>query len=129
MKLNHFHEVVAIADRGSIRAAARALDLDQPALTRSFAELERELGAPLFERRARGVVPTPLGVAFVRRATSILQEVRRTHDEMAQLQGTGSGKVTVGLSIAAHLALLPAALPGALSENQPAHHRGFLSDP
>lgn len=65
MKLHHFREVVAIAERGSIRAAARHLAMAQPALTRSLAELERELGAPLFERRARGVVATALGQAFI----------------------------------------------------------------
>ncbi|WID94969.1 LysR family transcriptional regulator [Bosea vestrisii] len=46
MKLDHFEEVVAIAERGSMRAAARHLQIAQPALTRSLALLERELGAP-----------------------------------------------------------------------------------
>ncbi|MGB6964173.1 MAG: LysR family transcriptional regulator, partial [Xanthobacteraceae bacterium] len=54
-----FRDVVAIAERGSLRAAARYLPLAQPALTRSVQELERELGAPLFERRAPGMVLTP----------------------------------------------------------------------
>jgi LysR family transcriptional regulator, regulator of abg operon len=110
MKLNHFSEVIAIAERGSIRAAARHLQLAQPALTRSLADLERELGAPLFERRTRGVVVTALGQAFVLRANAILQQVRRTREEVDQLRGAGTGTVTVGLSIAAHLALLPATL-------------------
>ena len=110
MKLHHFEEVVAIAERGSMRAAARHLQIAQPALTRSLAVLERELGAPLFERRARGVVATPLGEAFVARARSILTEIRRTREEVEQLRGAGTGTVTVGLSIAAHLALLPPSL-------------------
>lgn len=110
MKLHNFREVVAIAEQGSIRAAARLLNVSQPGLTRSLAELERQLGAPLFERRARGVVPTLLGQAFVRRATSVLHEVRRTREEMGQLCGFTTGTVTAGLSIAAHLALLPQAL-------------------
>jgi DNA-binding transcriptional LysR family regulator len=110
MKLHHFEEVVAIAERGSMRAAARHLQIAQPALTRSLALLERELGAPLFERRARGVVATPLGEAFVARARSILTEIRRTREEVEQLRGAGTGTVTVGLSIAAHLALLPPSL-------------------
>lgn len=110
MKLSQFHEVVAIAERGSIRAAARHLRVAQPALTRSLAELERELGAPLFERRARGVLVTPLGQAFLRRSTSILNEVRLAREEVDQLRGAGTGTVTAGLSIAAHLALLPSSL-------------------
>lgn len=110
MKLRHFREVVAIAEQGSIRAAARHLRVAQPVLTRSLAELEREVGGPLFERRPRGVVATPLGQALVRRATGILHEVRRTREEMEQLRGSTTGTVTAGLSIAAHLALLPASL-------------------
>lgn len=110
MKLSQLREVVAIAEGGSIRAAARALGVGQPALTRSLAELERELGLPLFERRARGVVATPLGQGFVGRATSILNEVRRAREELVQLGGGTAGTVTAGLSIAAHLALLPGAL-------------------
>jgi LysR family transcriptional regulator of abg operon len=110
MKLHHFEEVVAISERGSVRAAARHLQLAQPALTRSLALLERELGAPLFERRSRGVIATPLGEAFVLRAKSILSEIRRTREEVEQLRGAGTGTVTAGLSIAAHLALLPPSL-------------------
>lgn len=110
MKLQNFREVVAIAEHGSIRAAARALQVTQPGLTRSLAELERQLGGSLFERRSRGVVPTMLGQAFLRRAASILHDVRRTREEIEQLSGLTRGSVTAGLSIAAHLALLPSAL-------------------
>ncbi len=106
MKLHHFEEVVSIAERGSIRAAARHLRIAQPALTRSLAELERELGAPLFERSARGVVATAIGRAFIVRATSILHEIQKTRDEIGQLSGACSGTVTVGLSMVAHLTLL-----------------------
>ena len=111
MKLSQLREVVAIAEAGSIRGAARALGIGQPAITRSLAELERELGLGLFERRARGVAATSLGQAFIRRARSILGEVRRATEELEQLGGATTGLVTAGLSIAAHLALLPAALP------------------
>ncbi len=111
MKLHHLRDAVAIAERGGLRAASRHLQLAQPALTRSLGELERELGTPLFERHARGMVTTPAGEAFVQRATAILHEVRRAGEEVEQLQGGGRGKVAMALSIAAHIALLPRALP------------------
>ena len=111
MKLNQLRDVVAVAELGSIRAAARALGLAQPALTRSIHELEHELGAPLFERRARGVTPTVAGEAFVRRANAILGDVRRASEEVAQIQGGVGGSLVAGLSIAAHVALLPQSLP------------------
>lgn len=110
MKLNQLRDVIAIVERGSLRAAARHLGLAQPALSRSIRELERELNAPLFERRARGMILTPMGAAFIRRANVVLEEVRRAREEVAQLQGGVGGMIVAGLSIAAHLALLPDAL-------------------
>src|SRR5580693_6822900 len=74
MKLHQLRDLVAIAEHGSLRAAARHLGIAQPTLTRSLSELERELGAPLFERRARGMVATALGQAFIRRAIAIVND-------------------------------------------------------
>lgn len=111
MKLSQLEIVVAVAEQGGIRSAARVLQIGQPSLTRSLAELERELGIALFERRARGVVGTSLGQVFVARARVILADVRRAREELGQLGGGSFGTVTAGLSIAAHLALLPGALP------------------
>ena len=110
MKLNHFRTAAAIAEHGSLRAAARNLGVAQPSLTRGLSELEREIGAPLFERRSKGMIATPLGEAFVRRATAILNDVRRAQEEVEQLRGNAVGQLTVGLSIAAHLWLLPKVL-------------------
>jgi DNA-binding transcriptional LysR family regulator len=110
MKLSQFRDVVAIAERGSLRAAARHLRVAQPALTRSIRELERELGSLLFERQARGMLLTPVGKAFVERAKAVLSEVRRARDEAEQLHGGTRGSVVAGFSTAAHLVLLPAAL-------------------
>ena len=87
MKLHHLRDVVAIAERGGLCAAARHLQLAQPALTRSLCELERELGTPLFERYAHGMMLTPAGEGFVQRATAVLHEVRRAWEEVDQLQG------------------------------------------
>ena len=111
MKLHHLRDVVAISERGGLRAASRHLQLAQPALTRSLGELERELGTPLFERHARGMVPTLAGAMFVQRATAILHEIRRAREEVDQLQGGMRGTVAMALSIAPHIALLPRALP------------------
>lgn len=110
MKLNQLRDIVAVAERGSLRAAARHLQLAQPALTRSVRDLERELGAPLFERRARGMILTPMGAAFVRRASAVLSEVRRAREEVEQLHGGTRGEVVAGLSMVALIALLPKAL-------------------
>ncbi len=110
MKLNQLRNVRAIAEHGSLRGAARALGLAQPALTRSVHELEHELGAPLFERRRRGMTLTRAGEAFVCRANSILGDLRRAREEVEQISGNTQGTLVAGLSIAAHVALLPHSL-------------------
>jgi DNA-binding transcriptional LysR family regulator len=107
MKLTQLRNIVTIAERGSLRAAARHLSMAQPVLTRNVRELEHELGIPLFERRARGMILTPMGQVFVRRASAILNEVRLVREEIEQLHGGVQGSVVCGLSISAHIALLP----------------------
>ena len=110
MKLHHLRDVVAIAERGGLRAASRHLQLAQPALTRSLGEIERELGAALFDRHARGMTLTATGQVFVQRANAILNEVRRAREEVEQLRGGIGGSIAMALSIATHIALLPKAL-------------------
>jgi LysR family transcriptional regulator of abg operon len=111
MKLNHLRDVLAVAERGSLRAAARHLGVAQPALTRSIQELERELGVPLFERRPTGVTVTDMGALFVRRANAVRSELQRAREEIDQIRGKTHGRVSACLSTVPHIALLPYALP------------------
>jgi DNA-binding transcriptional LysR family regulator len=110
MKLNQLRDLVAIVERGSLRGAARHLEVAQSGLTRSIRDLERELGSPLFERDVRGMVLTPIGRLFYQRASSAVNELRRARDEMEQAQGGTHGTVVAGLSIMPHLGMLPGAL-------------------
>ena len=110
MKLNQLRDLVAIVERGSLRGAARHLGVAQSGLTRSIRNLERELGHPMFEREARGMVLTPMGRLFYQRASSAINELRRADEEMAQAQGGVQGTVVAGLSIMPHLGMLPGAL-------------------
>ena len=103
MKFNQLRDFVAVAENGSLRGAARALGLAQPAITRSIQELEHSLGAQLFIREARGVRLTPIGQDFLVRAMTILGEVRRARESVHQLQDGVEGELVLGLSIAGHL--------------------------
>jgi DNA-binding transcriptional LysR family regulator len=107
MKLNQFRNIMAIAERGSLRAAARHLGLAQPALSRSLQELEQELGVELFQRQARGMTLTPMGETLIRRAGNIMMEVRRAREEIEQLNGSTSGHVAAAMSIIPHLVIMP----------------------
>lgn len=67
-RLQHF---LAVAEHGSFHAAARALNLSQPALTKSIRLLETELGTALFLRQPRGVRLTEAGDTLHVRAREI----------------------------------------------------------
>lgn len=110
LKLHHLRDFVAVAQHQSVRGAARALGLAQPAITRSLRDLERELNASLLERHARGVVLTEIGQRFLLRAHSAMEELRRAGEEVAQLGGLTVGTVSVALSTAAMLSLIPSAV-------------------
>ncbi len=110
MKLTHLRDVLAVAEHGSIRAAGRRLGATQPGLTRSIREIEHELGVSLFERHAKGVRLTEMGRALVRRAEAVQSEVRRAKEEIEQLKGRGTGEVSIALSTASIMSVMPRAM-------------------
>ena len=99
--------LVAIANAGSFGAAADAEFVSQPALSAQIKELERKLGVTLFERSARGAMPTNHGLEVIERARLILREmnelVETTKHDGNQLLGR------IGLGVIPTLApyLLP----------------------
>lgn len=107
MKLHQLRQVLAVADLGSIRAAARHLRIAQSGITKSVRQLEKELDVPLFERHKQGVLVTPMGALFLQRARAASAELARAQEEISQHRGRGTGAVTVSLSTVPHVALLP----------------------
>ena len=110
VKFSALRDFLAVAERGSLRGAARQLGSAQPAISRSIQELEKDLGVVLFERLPTGVRLTPMGEVFLRRASSVHNELRLAQEELDQLRGQTHGRLTVALSSVAHIALLPHAL-------------------
>lgn len=110
MKLHQLRDVIAVADHGSLRAAARQLNIAQSAITKSVRLLEKELDVPLFERHKRGAILTPMGVLFVQRARAASNELARAQEEIGQHRESGAGRVAVSLSTVPHLALLPSVI-------------------
>lgn len=111
MKLNSIRDFVTVAERGSLRAAARQLAVTQPAITRSIQELEKELGVVLLERRAKGVSLTRMGEVFLRRSRAARGELDRAREELDQMRGEMHGQITVCMSGVPHMAMLPAVMP------------------
>ncbi len=110
MKSNAIRDFLAVAESGSLRAAARKMEASQPAITRSIQELEKELGVVLFERSQSGISLTPMGQVFLRRAGAIRKEMQMAREELDQLRGETNGHLNVALSSVPHISMLPYAL-------------------
>src|ERR1700684_3123931 len=70
------HNVVAVALAGSFTNDARTVGITQCGLTKSIADLERDLGYSLFHRVARGALLPEQGREFVERASRLLEDTR-----------------------------------------------------
>ena len=108
MNLRQLRTFVLIAEHGSIRAAARALHLTQPAAAqpaRAGAKPGRRAGAP----QPQGVELTAYGQALYKRAVLILQETRRAQEEIGQMKDGAGGSLHLAVSSSA-LTVLPGAL-------------------
>lgn len=83
MNLMHWRLLVAVADHGSITAAAERVGMTQSAASQAMAGMEAALGAQLFTRAPRNTLPTALGLSVIEQARVMLgalQTIRRTVD-------------------------------------------------
>ena len=98
MELRHLRHFVAVVEAGNLSRAADRVFISQPALTRSIKALEELLGAPLLERRPRGVVPTAAGQALHAHATLILNEAARARAEVKAVTAGTRGELVIGIA-------------------------------
>src|SRR6202012_894600 len=118
--LKALRALVAVADEGSFRAAARSLGYTQSAISHQVGTLERALEAPLFTRPGgRGAVTlTPAGdVAYVR-ARRVLGDVETLGADIAAMQSGETQTLRIGVFQTATTELLPGALRS-LREQRP----------
>ncbi len=112
MTLN-FHQIrafVAVYEEGSFNRAARRENATQSGLSMQVGNLEAEIGLRVFERTAKGIVPTQVGERLYRRATAIMRSMSEAESELAALAGEVSGRIRVGLIPAFTYSLLAPAL-------------------
>jgi len=101
---------LAVLDAGSVSAAAKRSGARQPTLSRHVAELEAQLGAPLFERTGRGVVPTGAALAIVDAARRMEDAALAVGRGLASARSLTRGVVRVTTSQVAATWLMPAVL-------------------
>jgi DNA-binding transcriptional LysR family regulator len=99
-----------VARARSIRKAAEHLNVTASAVNRRIADLEIELGAPLFERLPRGVRLTAAGEVFVNYLRKQGGEVERMKSHIEDLKGLRRGTIRVACSQALALEFLPKAI-------------------
>jgi DNA-binding transcriptional LysR family regulator len=102
----------AVARHGSFSAAARAVGISQPGLTKAVRRLEQSLECRLFRRLPRGVAMTPQGEALLRHVGFLDVQLQ---DAQAELHALGRGAVGE-LRIGAGPSWLSRALPGIVAD-------------
>jgi len=98
---------LAVLDAGSLMGAARRLRAQQPTLSRQIAQLEAQLGAPLFERTGRGVAPTALALAIADPARRMADGADALCQALAGRRSLAGGTVRLTTSDVAATWLLP----------------------
>lgn len=96
MELRVLQYFLAVAREQNISAAAQALHLTQPTLSRQLRDLEEELGKQLMIRGSRKITLTEDGMLLRKRAEEILDLVGRTEKEIAQSDESISGDIYIG---------------------------------
>jgi DNA-binding transcriptional LysR family regulator len=102
--------LVEVAERGSFSAAAEALALSQPAVSRQVGKLEREFGVALFHRVSRGVVPTPAGTTAIKLARDALAHLDAIDATMKGLASVETGKLRLAAFSSANTSFVPEAI-------------------
>ncbi len=87
---------LAVAEEESFSRAAEVVFTTQPNLSRQMAELENEIGKPLFVRESRRVTLTEEGMFLRKRAEEIVALFEKTQGELQNFDSTASGTVYIG---------------------------------
>src|SRR5262252_6273717 len=97
VEIDQVETFVAVVRGGGFTKAASLLHLSQPAVSRRLDLLERELGAPLFERIRSGAVLTEAGRTFLPHAEALLASMRDGLDSVRALHQVDRGTITLAL--------------------------------
>jgi len=110
LNFNRLRLFAAVVAEGSVTAAAAALGISQPAVTKAVHELERDTGLPLLEHTGRRVQPTAAGELLAGYARRIFALAREAEGALTDVRGLTIGHLAVGASTTIGIYLLPAFL-------------------
>ena len=96
MDIRTMQYYLAVVREGTISAAAEALHVAQPSLSRQMKDLEEELGVSLFERGNRKITLTEEGMVLRKRAEEMVRLMQMTEEEISSIKNHVSGSVRIG---------------------------------
>jgi LysR family hydrogen peroxide-inducible transcriptional activator len=109
--LKQLHHALAVSETRHFKHAAEQCFVSQSALSSSIAELERQLGLPLFERDNKKVLVTPFGQSILKRAAQVVNEVQDIEALAKNQQSPLSQPFSMGVIPTIAPYLLPQVLP------------------
>jgi len=121
MELRHLRYFLAIAEAGGFTRAAQKLRITQPTLSHQIKQLERDLGAPLFDRVGLKVRLTARGKVLKGYAEQALRTIESGLTAVADLDGLVHGELRIGVFHSFATSLLPRAL-GQFIQDHPGVH-------
>lgn len=107
LDLKDLQDIKVICESGSFRQAAREMGVTQPTLSNRVAQMERRLGAVLFDRSRGRSRPTALALMVAGRAQNLLLDAGNLVKEVQRLSNRSGGTVRLGFGPAPAVALLP----------------------
>ena len=96
MNQRHLEYFVTVVQKGSIKGAAKALGLSQPAISSAIRKLEQEFGAPLLQRDAQGSGPTRYGKSLYASAQTMVSVIDSAKRKISALQNPSQGHLRIG---------------------------------
>lgn len=113
--------IASLADKRSMPAVAHEFGISQPAISGALKDLEEGLGVALFERKARGLLPTPAGEVVAFYFKRVLAELRHIGSDIAASEGRLQGSVVVGALPLGRTQILPMAIARLLAQHPGLH--------
>jgi LysR family transcriptional regulator for metE and metH len=95
LEVRHLRLIAAIADSGSMTAAAGRVFLTQSALSHQLRDLESRLGTPMFVRMGKRMLLTAAGRRVLETARKVLGDIERAEEDVRRLAGHADGSIRV----------------------------------
>jgi LysR family nitrogen assimilation transcriptional regulator len=95
--LRQVRAVIAVCEEGSFTRAAERENATQSGISQHVASVERALGVKLFERSARGIVPTPAGLRYYKSCVEAVGRLEDANEAARRLGGLVAGDLRIGL--------------------------------